>query len=192
MTRPEKFCYVPIYYRATLSRIVAGLLQGYHDQPRNQMIPDLPEESFEKKLYSMYMFPTYLEEAVAYDLPTKTDERGKLHGTRFKTNANGQVSVNIIKPGQTRGKHWHTIQSGVLRRSLRNRSHPGAAAGDGPGAGATLSRRRVPGFGRGKMQAVHMLPGHTHSITNTSATENLVVVMWANELFQSGFPGYIS
>ena len=180
----EKFCYVPIYYRATLSRIVE-LLQGYHDQPRNQMIPDLPEESFEKKLYSMYV--SYLpEEAVAYDLPTKTDERGSFTEL-FKTNANGQVSVNIIKPGQTKGRHWHNSKweffvavsgTGLIRERR---------LGTDPETGRPYPVEEFPVSGE-KMQAVHMLPGHTHSITNTSATENLVVVMWANELFNPDSP----
>ena len=179
-----KFCYVPVFYRATLGRIV-DLLHGFHDQPVNQLIPDMPEGSFEKKLYSMYV--SYLPgRSVAYELPTKTDERGSFTEL-FKTNANGQVSVNIIKPGQTKGQHWHNskweffvVVSGT--GFIRERQ-----IGTNPATGVPYPTLEIPVSGE-NMKAVHMLPGHTHSITNTSATENLVVVMWANELFNPDYP----
>lgn len=178
------YCYVPVYYKATLGTIV-DLLYGFHRQPQNQMIPDLPEESFEKKLYSMYV--SYLPDAaIAYDLPTKADARGSFTEL-FKTNANGQVSVNIIKPGQTKGQHWHNSKweffvvvsgHGVIRERR---------IGIDPKTGKRFPTLEIPVSGE-KMQAVHMLPGSTHSIENTSATEDLVVVMWANELFDSECP----
>lgn len=179
-----KFCYVPVFYRATLGRIV-DLLHGFHDQPVNQLIPDMPEGSFEKKLYSMYV--SYLPgRSVAYELPTKTDERGSFTEL-FKTNANGQVSVNIIKPGQTKGQHWHNskweffvVVSGT--GFIRERQ-----IGTNPATGVPYPTLEIPVSGE-NMKAVHMLPGHTHSITNTSMTEDLVVVMWANELFDPDYP----
>ena len=172
-----RYCYVPLTHRATLGRIVE-LLRRFHDQPQTLLVPEMPLGSFEKKLYSMYL--SYLpREKAAFPLKMNADERGSFTEL-LKTANNGQFSVNISKPGVTKGQHWHNskweffiVVSG--RALIRERR---------------LGTEEVWEFevSGDEIQAVHMLPGYTHSITNLSETEPLVTLMWANELFDAERP----
>lgn len=167
-----KFCYAPITYRVTLGRI-EQLLNSFKLQPSTITMPEIPAKSFEKKLLSTYL--SYLpKEKIAFDLDMNTDERGSFTEI-LKTMNCGQFSVNISKPGVTKGQHWHNtkweffivVSGHALIRERNVNSHE-------------VVEFEVTGE---RIQAVHMLPGYTHSITNLSQTENLVTVMWANEIF---------
>ena len=172
-----RYCYAPVTHKATLGRI-AELLQTFHDQPQTLMMPAIPEGSLEKKLYSMYL--SYLpKEKVAFDLKMNEDERGSFTEL-LKTADHGQFSVNISRPGITKGQHWHNskweffiVVSGhglIQQRKI-----------------GTEEVLEFPVSGE-KIQAVHMLPGYTHNIINLSETENLVTLMWANEAFDPQRP----
>ena len=172
-----RYCFCPVTHKATLGRI-AGLLETFRDQPKTLTLPSIPAGSFEKKLYSMYL--SYLpKEKVLFDLKMNTDERGSF--TEFlKTADCGQFSINISKPGVTKGQHWHNskwefflVVSG--RGLIRERK---------------IGTDEVMEFevSGDRLQAVHMLPGYAHSIANLSETENLVTVMWANEPFDPDRP----
>lgn len=177
---PEKegrYCFCPVAHKATLGRITE-LLYAFRDQPNDLMMPAIPAGSFEKKLYSMFL--SYLPaEKTAFDLKMNCDVRGSFTEL-LKTADHGQVSVNITKPGVTKGQHWHNSKweffivvagHGLIReRNLLD---------------GEIREFEVTGD---KIQAVHMLPGWTHSITNLSETEDLVTVMWANELFDANHP----
>lgn len=172
-----KYCCVPVTHKVTLGQI-ADLLQMYRSQPDTLVIPRIPEGSFEKKLYSTYL--AYLpEERVSFPLKMNTDHRGSFTEL-LKTENCGQVSVNISKPGITKGEHWHNskweffiVVSGealIRQRKLGTEE---------------VLEFRVSGK---NIQAVHMLPGYTHNVINLSDTEDLVTVMWANEQFDPGHP----
>ena len=173
----DGLCAVPVTHTATLGEIVE-LLHQFHDQPKTLLLPEIPSGSFAKKLYSTYL--SYLpEEAVCFPLKMNTDARGSF--TELLKTANcGQFSVNISKPGITKGQHWHhskweffIVVSGkalIQEREI--------------GSGKVLEFR-VSGE---QIQAVHMLPGYTHNIINLSDTEDLVTVMWANERFDPQRP----
>lgn len=164
-------------HKATLGYIVE-CLHRFHDQPKTLVIPEMPNGSFEKKLYSMYL--SYLpKEKVAFPLKMNVDARGSFTEL-LKTEKCGQVSVNISKPGITKGQHWHNskweffiVVSGhglIEERKI--------------GTDEVL-RFEVSGE---KIEAVHMLPGYTHNIINLSDTDDLVTVMWANEQFDPEHP----
>lgn len=172
-----RYCAAPVSHRATLGRIVQ-LLDMFRSQPSTLMMPQIPKDSFEKKLYSTYL--SYLPgEKAAFPLKMNTDDRGSFTEL-LRTEACGQFNVNISKPGVTKGQHWHhskweffMVVSGqglIQQRRI--------------GTGEVLSFR-VSGDA---IQAVHMLPGYTHSITNLSDTQDLVTVMWANECFDPDRP----
>ena len=172
-----RYCYAPVTHKATLGRITE-LLYMFHDQPRSLLIPAIPEGSFEKKLYSMYL--SYLpKEKISFCPETHGDDRGSFTEL-FKTADHGQFSVNVSKPGITKGQHWHNSKWEFFV----------VVAGRG------LIRERKIGTDEvfefevsgDRLQIVHMLPGYTHSITNLSKTENLVTVMWANEIFDPDRP----
>ena len=170
-------------YKATLGRIVE-LLHEFHEQPATLMMPAIPEGSFEKKLYSMYL--SYLpEEKVAFDLDMKCDERGSFTEL-LKTADHGQFSVNISRPGVTKGQHWHNSKWEffivVSGHGLIQERRIGT---DENGEPYPVIEFEVSGE---RIQAVHMLPGYTHNIINLSETENLVTVMWANEVFDPEKP----
>ena len=171
------YCYVPVTHKVTLGRIVE-LLYAFHDQPQNLIIPPMPDGSFEKKLYSMYL--SYLPEGkIAFDLKMNVDSRGSFTEL-LKTDGHGQFSVNISKPGITKGQHWHNAKWEFFI----------VVAGHG------LIQERKIGTDKiieievsgNHLQAVHMLPGYTHNIINLSETEDLVTVMWANEIFNPNYP----
>lgn len=176
-----RYCYAPVTHRVTLGRVVE-LLRAFHNQPSTLMMPRIAPGSFEKKLYSMYL--SYLpEEKVAFDLKTNADERGSFTEL-LKTEDCGQFSVNIAAPSVTKGEHWHNskweffiVVSG--RALIRERKI---------GTEETMEFE-VSGE---RLRAVHMLPGYTHSITNLSNSENLVTLMWANEVFNPQCPDTFS
>ena len=172
-----RYCYVPVTHKATLGHI-AELLQSFHDQPRTLMMPAIAEGSFEKKLYSMYI--SYLpKDKIAFDLKMNCDDRGSFTEL-LKTADHGQFSVNISKPGIMKGEHWHNSKWEffivVAGHALIQERKIGTDE---------IIEFRVSGE---KIQAVHMLPGYTHNIMNLSETEDLVTVMWANEIFDPEHP----
>ena len=171
------YCYCPITHKVTLGEIV-DLLHEFADQPSTLMMPEIPAGSFTKKLYSTFL--SYLPKSkVAFPLKMNIDARGSftelLHTAKC-----GQVSVNISKPGITKGQHWHHSKWEFFI----------VVAGHG------LIQERKEGTDEviefevsgDNIQAVHMLPGYTHNIINLSETENLVTVMWANEIFDPTYP----
>lgn len=175
---PEgRYCAVPVSHRATLGEIV-DLLQLFHSQPQTLLIPQIPTGSFAKKLYSTYL--SYLpKEKTAFPLKMNMDQRGSF--TELLKTANcGQVSVNISKPGITKGQHWHNSKWEFFI----------VVAGHGLIQQRKVGTDEVMEFDVSgeKIEAVHMLPGYTHNIINLSDTENLVTVMWANESFDPKRP----
>ncbi|MBQ8605642.1 MAG: capsular polysaccharide biosynthesis protein CapF [Clostridia bacterium] len=175
--RDGSFCVCPIVHRVTLGKIVE-LLEGFKAQPSSLMIPEIPSGSFEKKLYSTYL--SYLpKEKVAFPLKMNVDDRGSF--TELLKTANcGQVSVNISKPGITKGQHWHHTKWEFFI----------VVSGKGLIQQRKIGSDDVLNFevSGDKIEAVHMLPGYTHNIINLSETENLVTVMWANESFDPNRP----
>ena len=172
-----RYCYAPVTHKATLGRIVE-LLRTFHNQPRTLMMPAIPNGSFEKKLYSMYL--SYLpKEKAAFDLKMNCDARGSFTEL-LKTADHGQFSVNISKPGITKGQHWHNSKWELFI----------VVAGHGLVQERKIGTDEVMEFevSGERIQAVHMLPGYTHNIINLSETENLVTVMWANEIFDPNHP----
>ena len=174
-----RYCYVPVTHKATLGEIV-NLLKSFAEQPQTLMIPEIPAGSFAKKLYSTYL--SYLPyEKTAFPLKMNVDDRGSFTELVHTLNA-GQVSINISKPGITKGQHWHhtkweqfIVVKGhglIQQRSLNDPE-------------GKVLEWEVDGD---RIQAVHMLPGYTHSIINLSETEDLVTVMYCNEVFNPGKP----
>ena len=176
-TENGRYCAAPVTHKATLGYIVE-CLQRFHDQPKTLVIPEIPNGSFEKKLYSMYL--SYLpKEKVAFPLRMNEDARGSFTEL-LRTEKCGQVSVNISKPGITKGQHWHNSKWEffivVSGHGLIEERRIGTDE---------VLRFEVSGE---KIEAVHMLPGYTHNIINLSDTEDLVTVMWANEQFDPAHP----
>lgn len=172
MKEDGRYCCAPVTHKATLGRIVE-LLHEFHDQPSTLIMPAIPDGSFEKKLYSMYL--SYLpKEKVAFDLKMNVDDRGSFTEL-LKTVDHGQFSVNISKPGITKGQHWHNSKWEFFI----------VVSGHGLIQERKIGTDEVIEFevSGDKIQAVHMLPGYTHNIINLSDTENLVTLMWANEIF---------
>ena len=174
-----KYCYVPTTHKATLGEIV-DLLKSFAEQPKTLMIPEIPANSFAKKLYSTYL--SYLpKEKVAFPLKMNVDARGSFTELVHTLNA-GQVSINISKPGITKGQHWHNTK---FEQFIVVKGHG-------------LIQQRSLNDPEGKVlewevdgdhiQAVHMLPGYTHNIINLSDTEDLVTVMYCNEIFNPNKP----
>lgn len=178
--KPEydgKYCYAPVTHKATLGRIV-DILMSFHVQPQTLIIPSIPPGSLEKKLYSMYL--SYLpKDRVAFSLRMNCDERGSFTEL-LKTVDHGQFSVNISKPGVTKGQHWHNSKWEFFI----------VISGHGLIQERKIGTDEVIEFDVSgeKIEAVHMLPGYTHNIINLSDTENLITLMWANEIFDSKHP----
>ena len=172
-----RYCYVPVEHKAALGEI-ADLLKEFHQQPETLVMPEIPQGSFAKKLYSTYL--SYMpKEKAAFPLKMNINACGSFTEL-LKTKNNGQVSVNISKPGITRGQHWHHSKWEFF---IVVSGH------------ALIQERRIGTdeiiefeVSGAKIEAVHMLPGYTHNIINLSQTENLVTVMWANEAFDSQHP----
>lgn len=179
LTPNGKYCAAPIAHKVKLGEIV-DLLHQFADQPKTLMIPEIPEGSFAKKLYSTYL--SYLpKEKVAFPLKMNVDDRGSFTELVHTLNC-GQVSINISKPGITKGQHWHNtkweffiVVAGHGKIQQRNLNDPEG----------TVMEWEVSGD---KIEAVHMLPGYTHNIINLSETENLVTVMYCNEIFNPEKP----
>lgn len=176
-----RYCLAPVAHKVTLGRIVE-LLQEFHDQPKTLVMPAIPPGSLEKKLYSMYL--SYLPaDKVAFDLKMNVDARGSFTEL-LRTFDHGQISVNVSKPGVTKGQHWHNSKWEffivVSGRALIEERKIGTDE---------VLRFEVCGE---KIQAVHMLPGYTHNIINLSQTQDLVTVMWANEAFDQKRPDTFS
>ena len=174
-----RYCYCPVTHKITLGEIVE-LLKSFSDQPKTLMIPEIPANSFAKKLYSTYL--SYLPyQKTAFPLKMNVDDRGSFTELVHTLNA-GQVSINISKPGITKGQHWHNTKfeqfivvkgHGLIQQ--RNLNDP---------EGKVLEWD-VDGD---HIQAVHMLPGYTHNIINLSDSEDLVTVMYCNEIFDPNRP----
>ena len=172
-----KYYYAPITHKVTLGEIV-DLLQKFRAQSETLVIPEISNGSFAKKLYSTYL--SYLpKEKVAFDLKMNVDARGSFTEL-LKTEKCGQVSINISRPGITKGQHWHHTKWEFFI----------VVAGKGLIQQRKIGTDEVLNFevSGEKIQAVHMLPGYTHNIINLSDTENLVTVMWANEQFDPAHP----
>lgn len=172
-----RYCAAPVSHKATLGQIVA-LLDSFKAQPTTLVMPEIPDGSFAKKLYSTYLSYLPREKAI-FDLKMNTDARGSF--TELMKTANcGQFSVNISKPGITKGQHWHHTKWEFFI----------VVAGKGLIQQRKIGTDEVLNFevSGEKIQAVHMLPGYTHNIINLSDTENLVTVMWANECFDPKHP----
>lgn len=171
------YCRVPLSYHVSLGEIVR-LLDSFRHQPETLLLPEIPEGSFAKKLYSTYL--SYLpRERVAFPLRMNIDERGSFTEL-LKTAACGQFSVNITKPGITKGQHWHNSKWEFFM----------VVAGHGLIQERKIGSEELMEFevSGDEIKAVHMLPGYTHNIINLSETENLVTLMWANELFDPAHP----
>lgn len=176
-----RYCAAPVTHRATLGEIVS-LLHTFHDQFATQMMPAMPPDSFAKKLFSMYL--SYLpKEKVAVPLTMHCDARGSFTEL-IKTVDHGQVSVNISKPGITKGEHWHNSKWEIFI----------VVAGHGLIQQRKIGTQEILEYevDGSHLQAVYMLPGYTHNIINLSETENLVTVMWANEPFDPQHPDTFS
>ena len=176
-TAEGRYCFVPTTHKATLGEIV-DLLESFKQQPKTLVLPEIPAGSFAKKLYSTYL--SYLpKEAVSFPLKMNVDDRGSF--TELLKTANcGQISVNISKPGITKGQHWHNSKWEFFM----------IVSGHGLIQERKIGTDEVLEFevSGEKIEAVQMLPGYTHNIINLSQTENLVTVMWANEPFDPGHP----
>lgn len=177
LSESGKYCAAPITHRVTLGEI-ADLLETFGAQSKTLVVPEMPENSFAKKLYSTYL--SYLpKEKIAIPLKMNADARGSFTEL-LKTENCGQFSVNISKPGITKGEHWHNTKWEffivVSGRALIEERKIGTDE---------VLKFEVSGE---KIEAVHMLPGYTHNIINLSDTEDLVTVMWANEAFNPARP----
>ncbi len=174
-----RYCYVPVTHKITLGEIVE-LLKSFAEQPKTLTIPEIPANSFAKKLYSTYL--SYLpKEKVAFPLKMNVDDRGSFTELVHTLNC-GQVSINISKPGITKGQHWHhtkweffIVVSGHGLIQERNLNDPEGKVIEFEVTGDNI-------------QCIHMLPGYTHNIINLSDTENLVTVMYCNEVFDPTHP----
>ena len=172
-----KFCAAPTTHKVTLGEIVE-LLNSFKNQPQTLLMPEIPENSFAKKLYSTYL--SYLpKDKAIFDLKMNCDDRGSFTEL-LKTEKCGQFSVNVSKPGITKGQHWHNTKWEFFI----------VVSGHGLIQMRKIGSDEVINYevSGEKIQAVHMLPGYTHNIINLSETENLVTVMWANEQFDPKNP----
>lgn len=172
-----RYCYVPVTHKVTLGEIV-DLLKEFKEQPKTLMMPKQPEGSFAKKLYSLYL--TYLPtEKFKYKLKMNCDDRGSF--TELVHTADcGQISINISKPGITKGQHWHNSKWELFI----------VVAGHGLIQERNIHTGETVEFEvtGDKIEAIHMIPGWTHNIINLSETENLVTVMTCNEIFNPERP----
>ena len=177
LCKEGRYCAVPTTHKITLGEIV-DLLESFKAQPQTLVVPEIPYNSFAKKLYSTYL--SYLpKEKVSFELKMNCDARGSFTEL-LRSEKCGQVSVNISKPGITKGEHWHNTKWEFFI----------VVSGHG-----LIQQRRVGSdevlnfeVSGEKIEAVHMLPGYTHNIINLSDTEDLVTVMWANEAFDPNNP----
>ncbi|MBQ7822083.1 MAG: NAD-dependent epimerase/dehydratase family protein [Clostridia bacterium] len=177
LTEDGRFCSVPITHRVTLGEIV-DLLELFSRQSTTLMIPEIANNSFAKKLYSTYL--SYLpKEKISFELKMNTDDRGSFTEL-LRTEKCGQFSVNISKPGITKGEHWHNTKWEFFI----------VVSGKGLIQQRKIGTDEIFNFevSGENIKAVHMLPGYTHNIVNLSDTEDLVTLMWANECFDPQKP----
>ena len=174
-----RYCYCPVTHKATLGQIVELLLQ-FKQMPQTLLIPEIPADSFAKRLYSTYLSYLPADKAI-FDLKMNCDERGSFTELVHTLNC-GQVSINVSKPGITKGQHWHhskweqfIVVKGHGLIQQRNENDP-----EGKVLEFEVSGDHI--------QSVIMLPGYTHNIINLSDTEDLVTVMWCNEIFDPSHP----
>ena len=175
--KEDGYCYVEPVHHIKLGEIVE-LLESFAKQRETLIVPEIPKDSFAKKLWSTYL--SYLpQEKVAYPLKMNVDDRGSFTEL-LRSDKCGQVSVNISKPGITKGQHWHHTKWEFFM----------VVSGKGLIQQRKIGTDEVMNFqvSGEKIEAVHMLPGYTHNIINLSDTEDLVTVMWANELFDPEKP----
>lgn len=179
--RNGEYCYVPITYKIKLGHIIE-MLNQFKNQSKTLIIPEIKYNSFEKKLYSTYL--TYLsKENIKFELKMNNDNRGSFTEL-IKSNSCGQISVNMSKPGIKKGEHWHNSKWELF---IVVKGH------------ALIQERKIGTneviefyVSGDKIEAVHMIPGYTHNIINLSDTEELITIMWANELFNKEFPDTFS
>ena len=179
-----RYCYVPTTYKATLGEIV-DLLKQFQSMPETLFMPSIPNDSFAKKLYSTYL--SYLPpEKMSYSFKSNVDNRGNFTEL-IRTLDHGQVSINVAKPGITRGEHWHNSKWEIFIVVSGHGLIQERRVGIDPetGKGYPVIEFEVTGE---QMKAVQMLPGYTHNIINLSPTQDLVTVMWANETFNPDYP----
>lgn len=179
MKEDGRYCAAPVTHRVTLGQIV-DLLYQFHDMPQTVMIPEMPADSFAKRLFSTYL--SYLpKDKAIFDLKMNIDDRGSFTELVHTLNC-GQVSINISKPGITKGEHWHHTKweqfivvsgHGLIQMRPENPLNPSDPRSE-------IREYEVSGD---KIQSVIMLPGYTHNIINLSDTEDLVTVMYCNEIF---------
>ena len=172
-----RYCYVPVTHKATLGEIV-DLLHSFEAQRTTLVIPEIPEGSFAKKLYSTYL--SYLpKEKMAFSPKNNADWRGSFVEI-IRTRSCGQFSVNVCKPGITRGQHWHNSKWEIFA----------VVYGHGLIQERRIGSDEVISFDvtGDDFKAIQMLPGYTHNIINLSDTEPLITFMWANELFDPERP----
>lgn len=172
-----RYCYIPVTHKVTLGEIV-DLLEQFKNQPKTLIMPKMPDGSFAKKLYSLYL--SYLpKEKFAYSLKMNCDERGSFTEL-VHTEDCGQVSINISRPGITKGQHWHNSKWELFI----------VVQGHGLIQERNINTGEIVEFevSGDKIEAVHMIPGWTHNIINLSETENLVTVMTCNEIFNPNHP----
>lgn len=177
LSEEGKYCVAPITHKVALGEI-ADLLYTFAEQPKTLVMPEIAENSFAKKLYSTYL--SYLpKEKVAFELKMNVDARGSFTEL-LKTEKCGQISVNISKPGVTKGQHWHNTKWEFFI----------VVSGHGLIQMRKIGSEDILEFevSGEKIEAVHMLPGYTHNIINLSDTQDLVTVMWANERFDPNKP----
>lgn len=176
-TENGRYCYVPVTYKVTLGEIVE-LLQQFKEQPKTLMMPKMPDGSFAKKLYSLYL--TYLPaDKFKYALKMNVDDRGSFTEL-VHTEDCGQVSINISRPGITKGQHWHNSKWELFI----------VVAGHGLIQERNINTDEMVEFEvtGDKIEAIHMIPGWTHNIINLSETQNLVTIMTCNEIFDPKRP----
>jgi UDP-2-acetamido-2,6-beta-L-arabino-hexul-4-ose reductase len=177
LTEDGRYCAAPITHKVTLGEIV-DLLEAFKLQPQTLVVPEIPYNSFAKKLYSTYL--SYLpKEKVAFPLKMNIDVRGSFTEL-LRSDKCGQVSINISKPGITKGEHWHNTKWEFFI----------VVSGHGLIQERKIGSDEVLEFevSGDDIKAIHMLPGYTHNIINLSDSENLVTVMWANESFDPNHP----
>ena len=183
-TRVGRYCYVPTTYHATLGEIV-DLLHVFKTMPKTLVMPEVPENSFVKKLYSTFL--SYLPvSSMIYDIKMNVDDRGRF-AELIKTKLCGQVNINIAKPGKIRGQHWHNSKWEIFIVVSGHGLIQERRIGIDPNTGKEYPIFEFEVTGE-HIRAVQMIPGYTHNIVNLSETEDLVTIMWVNEIFDSDHP----
>lgn len=179
-----KYCYVPITHKASLGTII-DYLESFKKLNESFLIPEIPAESLAYKLYSMYL--SYLpKKKMSYPLKMNTDDRG-IFTELIKTANNGQVSINIARPGNVRGQHWHNTKWEIFIVVSGHGLIQERMIGINPETGKEYDTREFEVHGE-EMRAVIMLPGYAHNIINLEKDRDLVTVMWANESFDQNHP----